>query len=72
MIVIGLKELAPVVPGSLVAVLFGIVVVQLFDLDEHGVAIVGDIESGLPSISGSPTSGSRTTSISRLPPSESC
>jgi high affinity sulfate transporter 1 len=48
-LVVGLKELAPVVPGSLVAVLLGIVVVNLFDLDQHGVAIVGPIESGLPS-----------------------
>ena len=40
---------APVVPGSLVAVLGGIVAVHLFNLDEHGVAIVGDIKSGLPS-----------------------
>ena len=38
------------VPASLVAVAFGIVVVHLFDLDQHGVAIVGHIESGLPSI----------------------
>jgi sulfate permease, SulP family len=47
-LVIGLKVLAPVVPGSLVVVLGGILAVRLFDLDEHGVAIVGDIESGLP------------------------
>ena len=46
----GLKELAPVVPGSLVAVAVGIVTVQLFDLDQHGVGIVGDIDSGLPSL----------------------
>jgi high affinity sulfate transporter 1 len=49
-VVVGCRELAPVVPGSLVAVLLGIVAVQLFDLDQHGVAIVGDIDSGLPSI----------------------
>ena len=49
-LVIGLKEVAPVVPGSLAVVLLGIVVVQLFDLDAHGVAIVGDIESGLPDL----------------------
>ncbi len=48
-VVIGLKEVAPVVPGSLVAVLGGIVAVSLFDLDTRGVAIVGPIESGLPS-----------------------
>jgi SulP family sulfate permease len=48
-VVVGLKMFAPVVPGSLVAVLGGIVAVHLFDLDQHGVAIVGNIESGLPS-----------------------
>ena len=48
-VVLGLKRVAPVVPGSLVAVLGGIVAVHLFDLDQHGVAIVGNIESGLPS-----------------------
>ncbi len=49
-IVILLRRFAPAVPASLVAVAFGIVVVHLFDLDQHGVAIVGHIESGLPSI----------------------
>jgi SulP family sulfate permease len=47
-LVIGLKMVAPVVPGSLVVVLCGILAVHLFHLDKHGVAIVGDIESGLP------------------------
>lgn len=49
-LVVALKELAPVVPGSLVAVLAGILAVSLFGLDEHGVAIVGEIEGGLPSL----------------------
>ena len=49
-IVVGLRRFAPGVPASLVAVAFGIVVVHLFDLAQHGVAIVGHIESGLPSI----------------------
>lgn len=49
-LVLGLKRLAPVVPGSLVAVLVGIAVVELFDLADDGVAIVGAIESGLPSV----------------------
>jgi sulfate permease, SulP family len=49
-LVIGLKEAVPVVPGSLVAVAGGILAVVLFDLDGHGVAIVGDIEAGLPSL----------------------
>jgi SulP family sulfate permease len=49
-LVIGLREVAPVVPGSLVAVALGIAAVQLFDLDQHGVAIVGQIDRGLPSL----------------------
>ena len=36
------------VPGSLAAVVLGIAVVQLFDLDRHGAAIVGRIQPGLP------------------------
>ncbi len=48
-VVLGLKAVAPVVPGSLLAVLGGIVAVHLFHLNQHGVAIVGHIESGLPS-----------------------
>jgi high affinity sulfate transporter 1 len=49
-LVVALKEYAPVVPGSLVAVLLGIVAVHLFELDAHGVEIVGAIDSGLPSL----------------------
>ncbi len=45
-VVLGLRRLLPVVPGSLVAVLIGIAVVKAFDLD---VDIVGHIDSGLPS-----------------------
>ena len=47
-IVIGLKEVAPVVPGSLVAVGFGIAAVWIFGLDQIGIAIVGPIQAGLP------------------------
>jgi sulfate permease, SulP family len=48
-IVVVLKRVAPVVPGSLVAVVFGILVVLLFGMDKKGVEIVGTIEGGLPS-----------------------
>ena len=47
-IVVGLKEFAPVVPGSLVAVGFGIAAVWIFGLDDIGIAIVGPIQAGLP------------------------
>src|SRR6188472_1077712 len=46
-IVLGLKEVAPVLPGSLIAVGAGIVSVSLFQLDQHGVEIVGTIPPGL-------------------------
>jgi sulfate permease, SulP family len=49
-IVFGLRRFAPVVPGSLAAVIFGVVAVKLFDLADKSVEIVGDIASGLPSL----------------------
>jgi high affinity sulfate transporter 1 len=48
-IVVGVRRFAPMVPASLAAVVFGIAVVEIFSLDQHGVAIVGHISSGLPS-----------------------
>lgn len=45
-----LKRVAPVVPASLAVVLLAIGAVALFDLQEHGVEIVGNIESGLPHV----------------------
>jgi high affinity sulfate transporter 1 len=49
-IVLGLRRFMPAVPGSLVAVVFGVVVVELFDLADKGVEIVGEISSGLPEL----------------------
>jgi high affinity sulfate transporter 1 len=48
-LVLGLKRWLPVVPASLVAVLLGIIAVHVFNLDQHGVEIIGQIQSGLPS-----------------------
>jgi sulfate permease, SulP family len=47
-VIFGLRQFAPVVPGSLVAVLLGIAAVTVFGLQHHGVEIVGPIKSGLP------------------------
>ncbi len=47
-VVLGLRRWAPVVPGSLVAVVLAIVAVWLFGLDGRGVDVVGAIPSGLP------------------------
>ena len=49
-IVVVLKRFAPVVPGSLVAVVFGILIVTLLDMDRRGVEIVGNINGGLPAL----------------------
>jgi len=49
-VVLGLRRYLPIVPGSLVAVILGVAAVKLFDLDQHGVDIVGPIQSGLPSV----------------------
>jgi sulfate permease, SulP family len=45
-----LKRFVPRLPASLVTVLVGIAVVAVFDLDEHGLDIVGTIDAGLPSL----------------------
>ncbi|MFJ2667068.1 SulP family inorganic anion transporter [Nocardia fluminea] len=47
-LVLALRRWLPFVPGALVAVGFGIVVVTVFGLDGKGVAIVGHIDAGLP------------------------
>jgi SulP family sulfate permease len=47
-LVLGLRTLVPKVPAPLVAVVLGILAVVIFDLEEEGVAIVGNIDSGVP------------------------
>ena len=46
--ILTLKRLNPSAPGALVLSLLGIVLVAAFSLQDHGVAIVGTIASGLP------------------------
>ena len=48
-VVLGLRRLAPAIPGALVLVAGGLLASALFDLDAHGVALVGDVPRGLPS-----------------------
>jgi high affinity sulfate transporter 1 len=48
-IVLALRRFAPALPAPLVAVAFGILAVYAFDLQHHGVKIVGHIDGGLPS-----------------------
>ena len=50
-VIFGLRRLAPKAPAMLVAVVLGVVAVNVFNLDQHGVAVVGAIPDGLPSFS---------------------
>jgi SulP family sulfate permease len=48
-VVFGLRAVAPSVPGALVLVVGGLAASYAFDLDAHGVALVGHVPRGLPS-----------------------
>jgi SulP family sulfate permease len=50
----GLRLVAPKIPGTLVVVAGSIALSVLFDLGAHGVALVGEVPSGLP-VPGIPT-----------------
>lgn len=46
----GLRAVAPRVPGALVVVIAGLVASAVFNLGDNGVALVGDVPRGLPSV----------------------
>ena len=46
--ILGLRFLAPAVPGALVLVVGGLLASARFDLGAHGVALVGHVPRGLP------------------------
>ena len=47
-VILGVRFLAPAVPGALVLVAGGILATYLFDLGGHGVELVGHVPRGLP------------------------
>ncbi len=47
-VLLGLSRFVPRVPGPLVAVVLGIVLVAVWSIDEHGVALIAPVPSGLP------------------------
>ena len=49
-VVFGLRAVAPRIPGALVLVVGGLLAAWLFDLGAKGVALVGDVPRGLPSL----------------------
>jgi SulP family sulfate permease len=49
-VVFGVRVVAPRIPGALVLVIGGLLASWLFDLGAHGVALVGEVPRGLPSL----------------------
>ena len=49
-IIFGLKYFAPKVPGALVLVILGLLASVLLDMEERGIALIGDVPRGLPSV----------------------
>jgi high affinity sulfate transporter 1 len=47
-VIVGLRFLAPTIPGALVLVVGGLLASGAFDLGAHGVALVGHVPRGLP------------------------
>jgi SulP family sulfate permease len=50
-IIVGFNRFAPRVPGALIAVLGAITASATFGLTQHGIAVIGEVPSGLPSLS---------------------
>jgi sulfate permease, SulP family len=49
-VVFGLRAIAPRIPGALVLVVGGLLASRIFDLGAHGVALVGTVPRGLPTV----------------------
>lgn len=48
LVILGCKAINPKIPGALIAVLGSIAVSSLWDLQDHGIAVLGKVPSGLP------------------------
>ena len=46
---IAVRRFLPALPPSLVVLAFALVIAKLVDLGDHGIAVVGEVEGGLPS-----------------------
>jgi high affinity sulfate transporter 1 len=57
-VLFGLERFAPRIPGGLVVLVLGIAISSILDLDSHGVATIGKIPTGLPSLGLPSLSGS--------------
>ena len=61
-----LRRLVPKIPAALAVVLLAIIVATIFNLEEHGIGIVGEIPAGLPPI-GFPSGISSSDILELLP-----
>ncbi len=48
MIMLVLRRISRAIPNALIVTIIGILVVWIFQLDQHGVAVVGEIPGGVP------------------------
>ena len=60
------RRILPALPPSLMVLALALVIAALVDLDDHEIAVVGEVEGGLPSF-GVPGSEQATSSISCFP-----
>ena len=58
-LLMALRRLVPLLPASLVVALAGIAVAAVFNLDDHGLEVIGHIDSGLPDLGLPDLSGSQ-------------
>jgi SulP family sulfate permease len=58
-VLFGLERFAPRIPGGLVVLVLGITISSILDLTNHGVATIGKIPTGLPSVDLPSLSGSQ-------------
>jgi high affinity sulfate transporter 1 len=50
-VILILRVISRRIPGPLIALVLGLVLVPLLDLQSHGVSVVGEVATGLPSLS---------------------
>ncbi|RMD72897.1 MAG: solute carrier 26 family protein, partial [Bacteroidetes bacterium] len=51
LLILGAKRISSTIPSQLLAVVFGILAVWIFHLDQYGVQILGEVPRGLPGFS---------------------
>ena len=71
-VILGLRFSAPRVPGALVLVVGGLIATPVFNLEAHGVALVGTVPRGLPTPDLPDSTSSETTGRRSSRPRPAC